>query len=187
VLDWDVHHGTGTQEMFWKDPRVLYVSTHQWPFYPGTGAANERGEGEGAGFTVNVPMTALGGDGVYASVFEQVLLPIAEEYKPELVLVSAGFDAAERDPLAQMELSAAAYGWMARRLARVADKSAQGRIALVLEGGYDLVALESGLAESIDGIARPGSEEPVLPREPDNADVARGRRASMKAWKKALS
>ncbi len=187
VVDWDVHHGNGTQEMFWRDPRVLYASTHQWPFYPGTGAANERGEGEGAGFTVNVPMTAHGGDGVYASVFEQVLLPIAEEYAPELVLVSAGFDAAERDPLAQMELSDGAFGWMARRLAKVAAKSAKGRIALVLEGGYDLVALEAGLAQAIEGITSPDSPEPALPRQPDDPDVARGRRASMKAWKKALS
>ena len=187
VVDWDVHHGNGTQEIFWQDPRVLYMSTHQWPFYPGSGAASERGEGDGTGYTVNVPMTAHGGDGVYASAFEQILLPIAEEYAPELVLVSAGFDAAARDPLAQMELSDRAYGWMARRLARVADKSAKGRIALVLEGGYDLVALEGGLAQAIEGIVRADSKDPVLPREPDHPDVVRGRKASMKAWKSALS
>jgi acetoin utilization deacetylase AcuC-like enzyme len=186
VLDWDVHHGNGTQEMFWKDPHVLYMSTHQWPFYPGSGAAKERGEGAGEGFTVNVPMTAHGGDGVYASTFEQVLLPIAEEYAPELVLVSAGFDAALRDPLAQMELSSEAFGWMARRLAAVAVKSAKGRIAMVLEGGYDLVALEAGLVQAIDGMARPGLSAPEIAREPDSADVARGRRAAMRAWKKAL-
>jgi acetoin utilization deacetylase AcuC-like enzyme len=186
VLDWDVHHGNGTQEMFWKDPHVLYMSTHQWPFYPGSGAAKERGEGAGDGFTVNVPMTAHGGDGVYASAFEQVLLPIAEEYAPELVLVSAGFDAATRDPLAQMEVSSEAFGWMARRLAAVAAKSAKGRIALVLEGGYDLVALEAGLTQAIDGLARVGAEGPEIAREPDHTDVARARRAAMRHWKKAV-
>ena len=157
VVDWDVHHGNGTQEMFLRDPRVLFMSTHQWPFYPGTGAARERGEGAGEGFTVNVPMTAHGGDGIYASAFEQVLLPIAAEYAPELVLVSAGFDAATRDPLAQMEVSSDAFGWMARALAGVADKSAKGRIALVLEGGYDLVALEAGLGQAIGGSCHPNA------------------------------
>src|SRR5207244_7188849 len=123
------------------DPRVLYMSTHQFPFYPGTGDADERGEGAGAGFTVNVPLTAHGGDAVYRAAFERVLMPIAEAYAPELVLISAGFDAAARDPLAQMELSAEAYGWMARALTRVAEKSAGGRVARVLEGGCDVVAL----------------------------------------------
>jgi acetoin utilization deacetylase AcuC-like enzyme len=189
ILDWDVHHGNGTQEMFLRDPRVLFMSTHQWPFYPGTGAARDRGEGAGEGFTVNVPMTAHGGDGVYASAFEQVLLPIAEAYAPELVLVSAGFDAATRDPLAQMEVSSDGFAWMARAVTAIANKSAQGRIALVLEGGYDLVALEAGLERAIEGIAgipsiaAPGAE---LPRDPDNADVARARRAASRAWKKAV-
>ena len=127
------------------------MSTHQYPFYPGTGDATDVGEGAGEGFTVNVPLTAHGGDGVYRAAFEQVLLPIAEEYAPELVLVSAGFDAAVRDPLAQMEVTADAFGWMARALAEVAAKSAKGRIALVLEGGYDLVSLEAGLAQAIAG------------------------------------
>ena len=186
VVDWDVHHGNGTQEMFLRDPRVLFMSTHQWPFYPGTGAARERGEGAGEGFTVNVPMTAHGGDGVYASAFEQVLLPIAAEYAPELVLMSAGFDAATRDPLAQMEVSSDAFGWMARALAGVADKSAKGRIALVLEGGYDLVALEAGLGQAIEGIVHPNAGGAQIAREPDHADVARARRAASKAWKKAV-
>ena len=154
IVDWDVHHGNGTQEMFWRDPQVLYVSTHQFPFYPGTGDVDEIGEGDGVGYTVNVPLLAGGGDAIYRAAFERIILPVAEKYAPELVLVSAGFDAAARDPLAQMELSAEAFGWMARELARVAEASAHGRIALVLEGGYDLVALEAGLASSIDGMTR---------------------------------
>ena len=173
VLDWDVHHGNGTQEIFWRDPRVLYMSTHQYPFYPGTGDATEIGEGAGEGYTVNVPLTAHGGDGVYRAAFEQVLLPIAEAYAPELVLVSAGFDAAVRDPLAQMEVTSEAFGWMARRLARVAASSAKGRIALVLEGGYDLVSLESGLAQAIDGMANATSDR----RRDGPRARSRGRRA----------
>ncbi len=157
VVDWDVHHGNGTQEIFWREPSVLYMSLHQYPFYPGTGNATDVGEGPGEGFTVNVPLTAHGGDGVYRAAFEQVLLPIAEAYAPELVLVSAGFDAAVRDPLAQMEVTPEAFGWMARALSAVAAKTAMGRIALVLEGGYDLVSLETGLGHAIAGMTRPSA------------------------------
>jgi acetoin utilization deacetylase AcuC-like enzyme len=188
VMDWDVHHGNGTQEIFWRDPRVLYMSTHQYPFYPGTGAATEVGGGAGEGFTVNVPLTAHGSDGVYRAAFEQVLLPIAEAYAPELVLVSAGFDAATRDPLAQMDLGAEAFGWMGAKLAKVAEKSAKGRIALVLEGGYDLVSLEGGLTRAIAGIAGPDAvlAESTVPREPDHADVERARRGAARAWAKVV-
>jgi len=183
VVDWDVHHGNGTQEMFWRDPHVLYVSTHQFPFYPGTGDVDEVGEGDGRGYTVNVPLAAGGGDAVYRAAFERVVLPVAESYAPELVLVSAGFDAAARDPLAQMELSEEAFGWMARELARVADRSAKGRIALVLEGGYDLVALEAGVRESIEGMLL-GDAAAVadLPRAPDDEGVARAAAWAKRAW-----
>jgi acetoin utilization deacetylase AcuC-like enzyme len=181
VVDWDVHHGNGTQEMFWRDAHVLYVSTHQFPFYPGTGDVDEVGEGEGTGYTVNLPLSAGGGDAVYRSAFERVVLPVLEAYAPELVLVSAGFDAAARDPLAQMELSDRAFGWMARALAAVADKSARGRMALVLEGGYDLVALESGLVSSIDGMLRGRASE--LPGAPDDDDVARAAARAHATWR----
>ncbi len=183
VVDWDVHHGNGTQEMFWRDPSVLYVSTHQFPFYPGTGDVDEIGEGEGKGYTVNVPLLAGGGDGVYGSAFERVVLPVLESYAPELVLVSAGFDAAARDPLAQMTLSPDAFGWMAAALARIADATAGGRIALVLEGGYDLVALQACVTSSIDGmLAAPGPAAPDLPRAPDDESVERAARSAQKAW-----
>jgi acetoin utilization deacetylase AcuC-like enzyme len=180
VVDWDVHHGNGTQEMFWHDPGVLYVSTHQFPFYPGTGDVDETGEGEGTGYTVNVPLSAGGGDAVYASAFERVVLPVVESYAPELILVSAGFDASARDPLAQMQLSPEAFGWMGRELARIADASAAGRIALVLEGGYDLVALEAGLLSAIDGMALGSASE--LGRAPDDEGVDRAARGARKAW-----
>jgi acetoin utilization deacetylase AcuC-like enzyme len=180
IVDWDVHHGNGTQEIFWRDPNVLYLSTHQYPFYPGTGAAEERGEGEGTGFTVNVPLAPFRGDAVYASAFERVILPIVEEYRPELVLISAGFDAALRDPLAQMELSAGAFGWMAQSLARVANHHAKGRLALVLEGGYDLPSLEEGLQSAVTGMVL--EDAPELRRANDDAGVARAAQAAKRAW-----
>jgi acetoin utilization deacetylase AcuC-like enzyme len=181
IVDWDVHHGNGTQEMFWRDPSVLYLSTHQFPFYPGTGDVDEVGEGEGRGYTVNVPLGAGGGDPVYASAFERIVLPVLEAYAPELVLVSAGFDAAARDPLAQMELTSEAYGWMARAVARVTEGSSGGRMALVLEGGYDLVALEGGMRGALEGML--GTGKPVEPgRAPDDEGVERAARAAEKAW-----
>jgi acetoin utilization deacetylase AcuC-like enzyme len=180
VVDWDVHHGNGTQEMFWRQPGVLYVSTHQFPFYPGTGDVDEIGEGEGKGYTVNVPLAAGGGDAIYASAFERVVLPVMAAYAPELVLVSAGFDASARDPLAQMELSAAAFGWMARELALIANASAGGRMALVLEGGYDLVAVEAGFHAAIEGMLCGKASE--LARAPDDEGVARAALWAKKAW-----
>jgi acetoin utilization deacetylase AcuC-like enzyme len=180
IVDWDVHHGNGTQEAFFDDPSVLYVSTHQFPFYPGTGAAHEIGEGEGKGYTVNVPLTAGGGDAVYRGAFERVILPVLEEYRPEIVLVSAGFDAAARDPLAEMNLSSEAFGWMGQALRRVADRSGEGRIALVLEGGYDLVALEAGLLAATRGIVDATSAE--IARDVDHEDIARASRATHDSW-----
>jgi acetoin utilization deacetylase AcuC-like enzyme len=185
VVDWDVHHGNGTQEMFWRDPDVLYVSTHQFPFYPGSGDVDEAGEGAGKGYTVNVPLAAGGGDDVYVAAFERVVLPVVESYAPELVLVSAGFDAAARDPLAQMEVSAGAFGWMAAALTRIADATAGGRIALVLEGGYDLVALEASLKSSVAGMLGAGEPAPELSDRGaalDDEAVSRAARAAKKVW-----
>jgi len=181
IVDWDVHHGNGTQEMFFRDPSVLYLSTHQYPFYPGTGAADERGEQGGEGFTVNIPLLAGGSDGVYRAAFERVILPVLEAFAPELVLVSAGFDAAKRDPLAEMELTSQAFGWMGRALAAQADASAKGRIALVLEGGYDLVAMEAGLAAAIEGVVHGKASE--IPRAPDAIDVARAAECAKGFWR----
>jgi acetoin utilization deacetylase AcuC-like enzyme len=182
VLDWDVHHGNGTQEMFYRRADVLYASLHQFPFYPGTGAASEAGEGEGKGYTLNVPLTAGGGDEVYRSAFERAVLPVAREYAPELVLVSAGFDASMRDPLAQMRLSAAAFGWMGKALRDVADATAGGRIVLVLEGGYDLVGIQSGLASAVAGVVGGEAEEiPPPSRTPD--DVIRAQAEAARGWK----
>jgi acetoin utilization deacetylase AcuC-like enzyme len=180
IIDWDVHHGNGTQDIFWRDPHTLYISTHQFPFYPGTGGLDEVGDGDGSGFTVNVPLAAGGNDALYVAAFQRVILPILESYAPELVLVSAGFDASARDPLAQMELSADAFGWMARELARVADASAGGKIALVLEGGYDLGAIEAGVRSAVEGAVL-GRAADIAPADGDDA-LDRAARAAKKAW-----
>jgi acetoin utilization deacetylase AcuC-like enzyme len=180
IIDWDVHHGNGTQEAFYEDPHVLYVSTHQFPFYPGTGAATERGDGDGTGYTINVPLTAGGGDAIYRGAFERVILPALDEYRPELVIISAGFDASARDPLAEMTLSAEAFGWMARELRKTADKSAEGRVLLALEGGYDLVALEAGLLAATRGIIEGTAVE--IARDVDHEDLDRAMRAAKESW-----
>ncbi|HEY1955244.1 MAG TPA: histone deacetylase [Polyangiaceae bacterium] len=182
IVDYDVHHGNGTQEMFWRDPHVLYVSLHQFPFYPGTGALEDVGEGEGRGFTVNVPLAAGGGDAVYRAAFDRVVSPVLEQYAPELVLVSAGFDAATRDPLAEMHVSNRGYGYMTQRLAEQARKSAGGRVALLLEGGYDLPSLEGGLEEAL-GATLEGRTYDELPSDPDAPDVERAARAASAYWK----
>jgi acetoin utilization deacetylase AcuC-like enzyme len=152
IVDWDVHHGNGTQDIFWSDGRVLFVSLHEAPLYPGTGAVQERGEGPGLGRIVNVPLPASGDDAVYRLAFEEVVLPALRRYAPELILVSAGFDGHARDPLASMQLGAAGYGWMGRAVREVADESARGRVAVLLEGGYDLAALEESMAATLRGV-----------------------------------
>ena len=182
IVDYDVHHGNGTQEMFWRDPHVLYVSLHQFPFYPGTGALEDAGEGEGRGYTVNVPLAAGGGDAVYRAAFDRIVSPVLEQYAPELVLVSAGFDAAERDPLAEMHLTPRGYGYMTQRLAEQVTKSAGGRIALVLEGGYDLRSLESGLEESMAAVFEQRKYDDLASAQ-GSPDVERAARAASAYWK----
>lgn len=179
IVDFDVHHGNGTQAIFAEDPSVLYISTHQFPFYPGTGALDEAGTGAGEGFTVNVPLEAGQGDATYRGAFERIVLPVLDEYKPELVLISAGFDAALRDPLAGMELTAPAYGWMTAELRKIADAHAHGRIALLLEGGYDLPSLEAGLGHAIQGMT--GRNFSVR-RDVDAPDLMRAQAALQRTW-----
>jgi acetoin utilization deacetylase AcuC-like enzyme len=141
IIDFDVHHGNGTQHCFEDDASVLYVSTHQYPFYPGTGAASETGSGRGRGATVNCPLPAGAGDREMTAAFQQRVLPALDAYAPEFVIVSAGFDAHRDDPLAELELSTTCYGWITDRLLEVADQHAGGRLVSVLEGGYDLQRL----------------------------------------------
>jgi acetoin utilization deacetylase AcuC-like enzyme len=157
ILDWDVHHGNGTQHTFEEDPSVLYVSLHQYPYYPGTGAASETGSGAGAGATLNCPMPAGAGDAEYEHAFVDRVLPKIDAFAPQLVLLSAGFDAHADDPLAQMRLSTAFYGWMTDRVIELSHKHAHGRIVSLLEGGYNIGALplcvEAHLARLAAGTA----------------------------------
>jgi acetoin utilization deacetylase AcuC-like enzyme len=159
IVDFDVHHGNGTQESFYADPNIAFVSLHQFPFYPGSGDAREVGSGDGRGFTVNVPLSAGADDDVYAAAFSRIVAPIASEYAPNLVLLSAGFDAHAADPLAEMRLSAWGYGTLMTTL--VTALAADTPIGMVLEGGYDLAALEASLTAALDALV--GAEPPPPP------------------------
>ena len=151
IVDWDVHHGNGTQDIFERDPDVLFVSMHQWPLYPGTGAPGEVGIGDGLGTTANLALPPGSGAAEYAHAMQRVVLPLVESFAPDLVLVSAGYDAHAADPLASMRLDAASYQAMASSLVSLADRLGHGRVGFVLEGGYDLGALEASVAATARG------------------------------------
>ena len=138
ILDWDVHHGNGTQHCFEDDPSVLYVSTHQYPFYPGTGAYSETGVGRGEGATLNCPMPAGAGEAEYRAAFVEKILPRIDAFAPEFVIVSAGFDAHVDDPLANISLGTEFFGWMSARLMEAAERHCGGRLISLLEGGYNV-------------------------------------------------
>lgn len=143
VIDFDVHHGNGSQEIFWSDPSVMYASTHQMPLFPGTGATQERGEED---TIVNAPLRAGNGSREFREAFNLAILPRLETFAPELIIISAGFDAHWRDPLGSLELREEDFAWVTRKLMEIADTSAQGRIVSVLEGGYDLQGLRDLVA-----------------------------------------
>jgi acetoin utilization deacetylase AcuC-like enzyme len=145
ILDWDVHHGNGTEAIFASDPGVLFVSIHEWPLYPGTGPASYVGEGPGEGYTVNLPVPSGSGDAVYASLVEHVGVPLIEAWEPQLVLISAGFDAHRDDPLATCRVTEAGFAAMTASLRRAAD-AVGAPVGLLLEGGYDLGALAGSMA-----------------------------------------
>ena len=145
IVDWDVHHGNGTQAIFYDDPSVFYFSTHQSPFYPGTGGADEKGEGKGRGFTLNVPLPAGSGDADYAKAFEEKLKPAAAAFQPDFVLISAGFDAARGDLLGRMDLTPEGYAQLTRIVKAIAQQYCKGRLVSVLEGGYNLEALAASV------------------------------------------
>jgi acetoin utilization deacetylase AcuC-like enzyme len=149
VVDFDVHHGNGTQDIFWSDPTVMYCSTHQMPLFPGTGARGERGEHD---TIVNAPLAAEDGSAKFRAAFENAILPQLQKFSPELIIVSAGFDAHYRDPLASLNLRAEDFGWVTRKLMDVADASAGGRIVSVLEGGYDLQGLQESVAAHVTAL-----------------------------------
>ncbi len=145
IVDWDVHHGNGTQDIFYEDPSVLYISTHQYPLYPGTGARSENGSGRGKGFTLNCPMRAGSGEEEYVTAFQKEILPVLEAFSPELIIISAGFDAHRDDPLANINLTEASFAKLTSMIMEMADKHCGGKIVSVLEGGYNLNALATSV------------------------------------------
>jgi acetoin utilization deacetylase AcuC-like enzyme len=149
IVDFDVHHGNGIQEIFYSRPDVLYLSSHQYPFYPGTGSMDEIGIGPGRGFTVNFPFRGGSGDAFYAGVYEKIAVPVLREFAPDLILISAGYDAHLDDPLGGMKLSVSGYGYLSSILLSVAREVCEGRILFFLEGGYDLKALSDSVVCSV--------------------------------------
>lgn len=162
IVDWDLHHGNGTQHSFEEDPTILYFSTHQFPYYPGTGAFDEVGRGEGRGFTVNVPLSIGYGDGEYVEIFERILKPISLEFRPELILVSAGFDIFSGDPLGGMNVTPAGFAGMMRAILDIAGECCGGKVVLTLEGGYDIIGQRDSVKEvlkELAGLARRNTTE----------------------------
>jgi acetoin utilization deacetylase AcuC-like enzyme len=180
ILDWDVHHGNGTQDVFYANGEVLYLSVHQSPFYPGTGAAREVGEGPGQGFTANVPLPGRSGEDLYAEAFAGFFIPVMREFRPELILVSAGYDAHAADPLGGMRLGAASFERFAARLAALAREVEAAPLALTLEGGYNLDALTASVAATIQGTEE---EAPAWEYSGDVRPVETARKALSPFWK----
>jgi acetoin utilization deacetylase AcuC-like enzyme len=173
VVDFDVHHGNGTQDMFYDDDSVLFISTHQFPFYPGTGALNEVGTGRGEGYTINIPLAAGNGDKNFALVYKEILWRAARLYRPELIIVSAGFDAHWTDPLAMMRLSLTGYAHLTHELIAMAEELCGGKIVFAMEGGYDLNALGYGWVNIAHALL--GDDEitdPLGSRDGSEPDIA---------------
>jgi acetoin utilization deacetylase AcuC-like enzyme len=175
IVDFDVHHGNGTQDTFFADPTVLFVSSHQYPYYPGSGAASEIGRAAGAGFTVNLALEAGAGDADLDEAYRTIAMPVLEQFAPELVLVSAGFDAHADDPLGGCRMSAAGFANLARLIDAIAVRHAGGRTVYVTEGGYDLDAFGASLNAVLGVLADRGA---ALPPEPLAGDRERGRAAA---------
>jgi acetoin utilization deacetylase AcuC-like enzyme len=150
IVDYDVHHGNGTQWIFYEDPTVLFVSSHQYPFYPGTGAASEQGRGAGLGFTLNIPLDVGTKDDEIERKYAELVIPAVRAFKPDLLMISAGFDAHEMDPLGQLRMTTEGFGRLTKALVDVAGEVCDGRVVLVTEGGYDLEALSDSLKAVIE-------------------------------------
>lgn len=150
IVDFDVHHGNGTQAAFYDDPHVLYISTHEYPFYPGTGSIEETGSGAGEGTTINIPLPAGGGDSEYLEVFKQIIVPAAIRFKPQLILVSAGYDSHWADELALMQVSTTGFAQMVKSIKGLGDELCNGRLVFSLEGGYNLTALAASVKATFD-------------------------------------
>jgi acetoin utilization deacetylase AcuC-like enzyme len=144
IVDWDLHHGNGTQHSFYNSNKVLYLSTHQYPYYPGTGSLHETGKGAGAGYTINVPLPGYQRDRDYASIFNEIVIPIGKQYQPELILISCGFDISQGDPLGAMEITPQGFAYMTRSMVTLAEEVCGGKVLVTLEGGYNLNGMRDG-------------------------------------------
>ncbi len=162
IIDFDVHHGNGTQAILDDDPSVLFVSSHQYPFYPGTGSVNDIGTGHARGTKVNLPMMAKTDDEGFQRLYSEIVFPILRRFQPELILVSIGFDAHWKDPLANIDLSLTGYNWLIENLIALADEFCQGRIVFTLEGGYDVEVLAPGVGNVFRALMRDGNYDDAL-------------------------
>ena len=158
IFDWDVHHGNGTQHSFYKDSSIYYSSIHQYPFYPGTGSVDETGTGDGLGSNLNLPMRAYSCDADYINAIDHKLIPVIQKFNPDLIIISAGFDAHENDPLAQINLSTECYGKMTEKLMEIANDVCDGRILSMLEGGYDYSALADSVQLHVETLSNSKSQ-----------------------------
>lgn len=186
IVDWDVHHGNGTQAAFYAEPRVLFASAHEWPHYPGSGFFTECGEGAGEGFTVNVPLPSGAVDGDYAAVFDVLFDPIVRQYRPQALLVSAGQDIHRMDPLGDMHVTETGFAQMALHCVRLARDLCDGRLAFILEGGYQRAAaarsVEAVLRAVADESAPDMDAEAAAGSEKAAAAVARAREVQSAYW-----
>jgi len=183
IVDFDVHHGNGTQEIFYDDPSVLFISLHQSPLYPGSGATTERGTRDGRGYTVNIPLSPGAGDAAYGAAIERLVAPVLEQYRPGLLLFSAGFDAHRRDPLAQMDLSDAGFQTIVQRTLGALEPGVP--VGLTLEGGYDLAGLGSSLGAVLTGLgegpSRNVASQPLWRAHEEDLNAAAA--AAAELWK----
>ena len=187
IVDWDLHHGNGTQNTFLDDPSVLYLSTHQYPFYPGSGALDETGEGAGRGYTVNIPLSSGCRDGEYAALFERIVRPVSLAFRPDLVLVSAGMDIHSADPLGAMGVTPQGFAALTRVLMEIAGASCGGKLVLALEGGYDLEGLRDSVRAVLDELDERTHTDPLsaasTARERYVASIVQAvRRAHARSW-----
>ncbi len=170
IVDWDLHHGNGTQDSFYDTDRVLYLSTHQFPYYPGTGDVLETGKGKGEGYTVNVPLPGYQGDVEYAAIFNDIVLPVGREYQPELILISCGFDIYQGDPLGAMEVTQEGFAYLTRSMVGLAEEVCGGKLLVTLEGGYNLTGMRDGamaVLSELSGV----SLKNTLSASPDQAKI----------------
>lgn len=188
ILDPDVHHGNGTQHRFWRDPRVLYISSHRYPFYPGTGWFDETGDGPGNGYTINLPMPPELGDAEFLHLYESIAGPVVAQFQPELILVSAGFDTWQHDPIGRMKMTEAGYAALFGLFKRWADACCPGRIVLALEGGYDPVGIAAGVEGALGVLtgAIPTGAGLDLPVDASAIGIARNARATLAPYWSSL-